>query len=211
MYFSNFGVTKNVPVCDESFLLGGNKSIWFVRGFDKCQYQIRTAIWMVWFVFFGTFFNWPLGNGSSDGRSIKIYRYPVYFHFRDRFRTHCTGIPFPRVKTQPLSKPYKNIKLSTSGVFSITRHPFYLAEILISFSLSLIFGSYVGLAFIPIWWSGLTLHSLNEEEFLEKEFGPLYLEYKSKVRGRIFPIPPFGKSKSIPKYPFKNLVLKVVA
>ena len=114
----------------------------------------------------------------------------------------------PVLKTQPLSKPFVKTKLSTSGVYKIVRHPFYSGEILISLSLSLIFGSYVGLAFIPIWWSGLTLHAINEEEFLENEFGPLYLEYKSRVKGRIIPLPPFGKSKSIPKFPFKNLVFK---
>lgn len=133
---------------------------------------------------------------------------PIIFISGIAFGLFALIFIFPAIKTQPLSKPYVNTKLSTSGIYKIVRHPFYTGEILISFSLSLMFGSYVGLFFIPIWWSGLSLHAINEEEFLENEFGPLYLEYKSRVRGRIIPLPPFDKSKSIPKYPFKNLVFK---
>ena len=104
---------------------------------------------------------------------------------------------FPVLKTQPLSMPNSRVNLSTNGLYSFVRHPFYLGEIMLSFSLSFLFQSLIGLAFIPIWWSGLTLHALNEEEFLENEYGPLYLEYKSRVRGRIIPLPPF---EEIPFY-----------
>ena len=114
---------------------------------------------------------------------------------------------FPGIITQPLIKPTNNFKFKTEGLFSFVRHPHYLGELLFSFAFAIFFRSTIGILITPIWWVALQLHIINEEENLEKEFGPFYLEYKKKVKGRIIPIPPFEKS-SIPIYPFKNLVFR---
>ncbi len=114
---------------------------------------------------------------------------------------------FPGLKTRPLSSPYTVSNLKTDGLFGFVRHPFYLGELLLSFSLAMLFGSTIGLFMVPIWWASLTLHIIHEEESIEQDLGPFYLEYKSRVKGRFIPIPPFKKA-SIQKYPFKNLVFK---
>lgn len=115
---------------------------------------------------------------------------------------------FPSLISQPLIAPKSDLEFKTKGLYSFVRHPFYLGEILFSLAFSLFFHSIIGLAFTPIWWVSLQLHILNEEESLEKEFGPFYLEYKKRVKGRIIPIPPFSKEAVIPTYPFKNLVFR---
>lgn len=114
----------------------------------------------------------------------------------------------PSVIAQPLIAQRKGQEFKTSGFYRFVRHPFYLGEILFSLAVAMYFRSLVGLAFIPIWWVTLQLHIINEEENLEKEFGPFYREYKKKVKGRIIPIPPFSKDTIIPTYPFKNLVFR---
>lgn len=114
----------------------------------------------------------------------------------------------PGLISQPLIAPIQNLGFRTKGLNSIVRHPFYLGEILFSLALALYFRSIIGLAFTPIWWVALQLHIILEEEGLEKEFGPFYLEYKKRVRGSIFPLPPISFNSMIPTYPFKNLVFR---
>ncbi len=114
----------------------------------------------------------------------------------------------PRWINPSSNDPVQNLGFKTNGLYSIVRHPFYLGEILFSLALAIYFRSIIGLAFTPIWWAGLQLHIIHEEESLEKEFGPFYLEYKNRVRGRIFSFPPLNLNPTIPIYPFKNLVFR---
>jgi len=114
----------------------------------------------------------------------------------------------PGLISQPLIAPAQNLGFRTKGLNRIVRHPFYLGEILFSLALALFFRSIIGLAFTPIWWVALQLHIIHEEENLEHEFGPFFLEYKKRVKGRIVPIPPINLDASIPIYPFKNLVFR---
>ena len=114
----------------------------------------------------------------------------------------------PGIFNQPLIAQVQNLGFRTDGLYRVVRHPFYLGELLFSIALALYFRSIIGLAFTPIWWLVLQLHIIHEEESLEKEFGPFYLEYKKNVKGRIIPIPPFKLNSSLPKYPFKNLVFR---
>jgi protein-S-isoprenylcysteine O-methyltransferase Ste14 len=71
--------------------------------------------------------------------------------------------------------------LQTKGVYSFSRHPFYLGFIFILFSSCLLYPNIVNiLAFITAW----TIHHFimkKEEEFLEKQYGDEYREYKTRV------------------------------
>jgi len=49
------------------------------------------------------------------------------------------------------------------------------------------FRSSIGVALVPLWWAGLLVHIMIEEESLERELGRPYLEYKRRVRGRMLP------------------------
>jgi len=87
--------------------------------------------------------------------------------------------------------PKEGMKLRTSGIYGIVRHPIYLCEVLWPIGLSIIFGSIYGLTLTPFWWSPFFIHALSEEADLERALGSEYLNYMKKVRGRIFPGLPF--------------------
>jgi len=72
--------------------------------------------------------------------------------------------------------------LQTKGVFSISRHPFYLGFIFILFSSCLLIPHYLNiLAFLGAW---LIHHFImkKEEEFLTSQYGEDYIQYSNKVK-----------------------------
>jgi protein-S-isoprenylcysteine O-methyltransferase Ste14 len=73
-------------------------------------------------------------------------------------------------------------KLQTKGVFSISRHPFYLGFIFILFSSCLFNPHYLNiLAFIGAW----VIHHfimIKEEQFLSSQYGEEYSEYAKRVK-----------------------------
>jgi protein-S-isoprenylcysteine O-methyltransferase Ste14 len=73
-------------------------------------------------------------------------------------------------------------KLQTNGVFSISRHPFYLGFIFILFSSCLFSPHYINiLAFFGAW---LIHHfiMIKEEQFLGSQYGEEYSQYLKKVK-----------------------------
>jgi len=75
-----------------------------------------------------------------------------------------------------------NHKLQTRGIFSISRHPFYLGFIFILFSSCLFSPHYINiLAFIGAW----TIHHfimIKEEQFLIAQYGDEYRQYSNHVK-----------------------------
>lgn len=73
-------------------------------------------------------------------------------------------------------------KLQTRGVFSISRHPFYLGFIFILFSSCLFNPNYLNiLAFIGAW----IIHHfimIKEEQFLRSQYGEEYSQYAKRVK-----------------------------
>ena len=73
-------------------------------------------------------------------------------------------------------------KLQTKGVFSISRHPFYLGFIFILFSSCLFTPNYLNiLAFIGAW----IIHHfimIKEEQFLISQYGEEYRQYAKRVK-----------------------------
>ena len=63
-----------------------------------------------------------------------------------------------------------------------------------SFAFAIMFRSIIGLALVPVWWVGLLLHTLVEEESLERALGERYVEHKKRVLGRIIPGLPIQRS-----------------
>jgi len=89
------------------------------------------------------------------------------------------------------SPPKEDMKLRTTGIYGLIRHPIYFFEVVWFLALSIIFRSTYGLALSPIWWLVFLIHTLSEEAELERVLGDEYLQYKKKVRGRMFPGLPF--------------------
>jgi protein-S-isoprenylcysteine O-methyltransferase Ste14 len=73
-------------------------------------------------------------------------------------------------------------KLQTRGVFSVSRHPFYLGFIFILFSSCLFTPHYLNiLAFIGAW----IIHHfimIREEQFLSSQYGEEYRQYAKRVK-----------------------------
>jgi protein-S-isoprenylcysteine O-methyltransferase Ste14 len=73
-------------------------------------------------------------------------------------------------------------KLQTKGIFSVSRHPFYLGFILILFSSCLFSPHYINiLAFMGAW----TIHHfimIREEQYLLGQYGEEYSQYMKKVK-----------------------------
>ena len=73
-------------------------------------------------------------------------------------------------------------KLQTKGVFSVSRHPFYLGFIFILFSSCLFNPHFLNfLAFIGAW----VIHHfimIKEEQFLSSQYGEEYRQYAKRVK-----------------------------
>lgn len=83
--------------------------------------------------------------------------------------------------------PDENMALKTTGIYGIVRNPIYLADVLFSLGLAIVFRSIIGIALIPLWWAGFLFLILIEEESLQRALGQPYLDYKRRVKGRIIP------------------------
>lgn len=75
----------------------------------------------------------------------------------------------------------KSHKLRTTGIYKISRHPFYLGFILILLSSCILYPHFLNIfSFISAW----IIHHfiiINEEKHLSSLFGSDYEKYKSKV------------------------------
>ncbi|RMG44319.1 MAG: isoprenylcysteine carboxylmethyltransferase family protein [Acidobacteria bacterium] len=101
------------------------------------------------------------------------------------------GVAAPALTVKWWRPPEPGMKLRTTGIYALVRHPIYLSEVLWPAGWSLIWGSVYGLALTPIWWLAFLLHAIAEEDRLEAVLGSEYAEYKARVRGRLFPGLPF--------------------
>lgn len=80
----------------------------------------------------------------------------------------------------------ENQKVIDTGLYSIVRHPMYMATIILFLSMPLVLGSIISFIVFLIYPFIIIKRLKNEEEFLEKEFKG-YKEYKEKVKYRLIP------------------------
>lgn len=73
-----------------------------------------------------------------------------------------------------------------SGLYSLVRHPMYLATLLIFLSMPFVLGSYYAVIPFAFYIPILVVRILDEEKLLEKELDG-YAEYKNKVKYRLVP------------------------
>ncbi len=88
---------------------------------------------------------------------------------------------------KPLNIAEKDMEFVTTSFYKYTRNPIYLGEILWCLGWSILHGSIIGVALVPIWWAGFLFLTIIEEESLEHALGSNYLIYKKKINGRIIP------------------------
>jgi protein-S-isoprenylcysteine O-methyltransferase Ste14 len=78
-------------------------------------------------------------------------------------------------------------KLIDTGLYSVVRHPMYLAMIVLYLSASLVLGSYYSLIPMAIFLSTLVIRITNEEKVLLAGL-PGYADYTKRVRYRLIPL-----------------------
>ncbi len=79
-----------------------------------------------------------------------------------------------------------NQTVVTTGLYSIVRHPMYMATILMYLSIPLILGSILSFAIFLLYLPIIALR-INDEEQLLKTQLPGYTEYCTQVRWRLIP------------------------
>jgi protein-S-isoprenylcysteine O-methyltransferase Ste14 len=97
----------------------------------------------------------------------------------------------PLVAVRWWAPPVAGMKLRTTGIYGVIRHPIYLAELLWSLGWAVLFRSTYGVALTALWWASFLIHALAEEADLLREAGQEYRDYMRKVRGRFLPGLPF--------------------
>ena len=83
-------------------------------------------------------------------------------------------------------KVEKNQKVIDTGLYSIVRHPMYMATLILFLSMPLVLGSIISFLVFLIYPFIIIKRLKNEEEFLEKKLDG-YSEYKKKVKYRLIP------------------------
>jgi protein-S-isoprenylcysteine O-methyltransferase Ste14 len=73
-------------------------------------------------------------------------------------------------------------KLQTKGLYSISRHPFYLGFIFILFSSCLLYPHYINFAAFAGAWFIHHIIMVKEEQFLSSVYGEEYNLYKARVK-----------------------------
>ena len=73
-------------------------------------------------------------------------------------------------------------KLISSGIFAISRNPFFTSLLLWFFGVALVFPSPFFIGFALLAAAGIHLFILKEEKFMQQFYGSEYLEYRRKVR-----------------------------
>ncbi|MFQ6089022.1 MAG: methyltransferase family protein, partial [Candidatus Methanofastidiosia archaeon] len=92
----------------------------------------------------------------------------------------------PAFLIKPFTRPQKEEKLRTTGLYSVVRHPIYFCDSFWPLGLSLIFSSLIGTVLVVLWFLLAYLLTFLEEEKLIEEYGDEYLKYRERVP-RIIP------------------------
>lgn len=88
------------------------------------------------------------------------------------------GLWVSAVINSRISKNIKELKLVTTGVFSVVRNPIYSAFMFLCWGICFVSNNLYFLITIPIYWSLLTfLVKKTEERWLKDIFGEEYLAY----------------------------------
>ena len=88
------------------------------------------------------------------------------------------GLWISAVVNSRISKNIKELKLVTTGIFSVVRNPIYSAFMFLCWGICFLFNNLYFLVTIPIYWILLTiLVKRTEEIWLKDIFGDEYLEY----------------------------------
>ena len=73
--------------------------------------------------------------------------------------------------------------LQTNGIYNITRNPMYLGLAIVYLGITCLIGNWWNIILCPFLLLIIQQYMITrEEKYLERRFGQVYLDYKSKVR-----------------------------
>jgi protein-S-isoprenylcysteine O-methyltransferase Ste14 len=73
--------------------------------------------------------------------------------------------------------------LQTNGIYNITRNPMYIGLAIVYLGISCLIGNWWNIILFPLLLLLIQEYMIKrEEKYLERRFGQVYLDYKSKVR-----------------------------
>lgn len=80
----------------------------------------------------------------------------------------------------------ENQQVVDTGLYSIVRHPMYMATLMLFLSIPLVLGSWISFVVMLVYPVVIVARIKDEENLLEKELKG-YMEYKNKVKYRLIP------------------------
>ncbi len=83
-------------------------------------------------------------------------------------------------------KVEENQKVVDTGLYSVVRHPMYIATIFMFLAIPIVLGSFYSLIVFLFYPAVIVVRIKNEEELLERELDG-YAEYKTRVKYRLIP------------------------
>ncbi len=97
---------------------------------------------------------------------------------------------FPGLGMKIFTHPTSTEPLVTDGLYGIVRHPILFANIIWPLGWSALFGSWIGIALVPVWFLLVYLMSFIEEEWMVEIYGDAYRAYQKQV-ARLIPFVKF--------------------
>jgi protein-S-isoprenylcysteine O-methyltransferase Ste14 len=91
------------------------------------------------------------------------------------------GIKGVNETTLKVAETHRAVKIVTTGVYSLVRHPQYLGGLLAHIGFSFLWSGLYSLLSTPVVVAVVYFISRKEETELKKEFGQEYLNYKKKT------------------------------
>jgi protein-S-isoprenylcysteine O-methyltransferase Ste14 len=91
------------------------------------------------------------------------------------------GIKGVTETTLKVAETHRPVRIVTTGVFSIVRHPQYLGGLLAHLGVSFLLSALYSILATPLIVTLIYLISRKEESELTREFGKEYIEYKKRV------------------------------
>jgi protein-S-isoprenylcysteine O-methyltransferase Ste14 len=116
----------------------------------------------------------PVWLQVAGGAGVALYMLGAWWTFREN------AFAAPVVKIQ------EGQRAIDSGPYAIVRHPLYASGLLLFIGLPLLLGSWLGLAFAPLFILGVAWRAVREERALSAELAG-YEAYAQRVRYRFVP------------------------
>lgn len=97
-------------------------------------------------------------------------------------RVLAVGYAAPNTSGRNTSEGQIADSLNTQGLYGMVRHPLYVGNFLMWFSVCLLVGSFwFSLCFIAAFWLYYERIMYTEEQFLRRKFGDIYLDWAQKT------------------------------